>query len=172
MTLENDNSTHIAVDNSNNNKDVKLNNAATAESKQALSINTISILTPLPTTTLIRRKSYFADVDEVADNGLLGVEIDVQIGQMTLRSKHLEALDKNISNHPDVAMIFGDATIQASMVEKAEHRIIYRLVGLNHEIEHWKTPHKDCPPAGDEWEREYDPADLSESEKWIPGVFN
>ena len=40
-----------------------------------------------------------------------------------------------------VKMIFGDATMQASLIERAEHRQIYRLVGLNHELEFWATPH-------------------------------
>jgi hypothetical protein len=42
------------------------------------------------------------------------VEIDVQLGQMTLRSKHLAALESEIAHHPDVTMVFGDSTIQAS----------------------------------------------------------
>jgi hypothetical protein len=44
--------------------------------------------------------SYNAEVGEVADTGMLGVEIDVQLGQMTLRSKHLAALESEIANHP------------------------------------------------------------------------
>jgi hypothetical protein len=46
-------------------------------------------------------------VDEIEDNGTLGVEIDVQLGQMTLRSRHLSALNTTIANHPDVKLIFG-----------------------------------------------------------------
>ena len=56
---------------------------------------------------LMFQTSYNAEVGEVADTGMLGVEIDVQLGQMTLRSKHLAALESDIANHPDVAMIFG-----------------------------------------------------------------
>lgn len=63
--------------------------------------------------------------------------------------------------------IFGDATIQASLVEKAEHRQIYRLVGLHHELIHWPTPHKLCPAAPDDYERDYDPAEVHENERWI-----
>ena len=101
----------------------------------------------------------------------LGVEMDLQVGQMTLRSKHLSALIPAIANHPDVNMIFGDATIQASLVENAEKRQRYRLVGLNHEIEYWPTPHNVCPPLGEEWERDYDPMDLFDTEKWIVSLF-
>lgn len=114
--------------------------------------------------------SYNAEVGEVADTGMLGVEIDVQLGQMTLRSKHLAALESEIANHPDVTMVFGDSTIQASLIERAEYRQCYRLVGLNHELQYWPAPHTVCPPLGDEWEREYDPAELFDSERWIVNV--
>ena len=127
-----------------------------------------STLTPRP--GLQRQHSFDNTVSEIADTGMLGVEIDVQIGQMTLRSKHLAALITEIANHPDVQLIFGETTMQASLVESAEHRAVYRLVGLNHELHYWKTSHAVCPPLGDEWDREYDPADLADSEKWMAAV--
>jgi len=110
-------------------------------------------------------------VEVVADTGLLGCEIDVQIGQMTLRSKHLSALESAVANHPDVKLIFGDATMQASLLERAEHRSRYRLVGLGHELDHWKTPHDSLPPLSDPWERPYDPSELGESEGWVAKLF-
>lgn len=127
-----------------------------------------SAVTPRP--AMLRQQSFNNEVSEVADTGMLGVEIDVQIGQMTLRSKHLAALQTDIANHPDVQLIFGDTTMQASLVESAEHRSVYRLVGLNHELHHWRTNHTICPPLGDEWDREYDPAELADSEKWMAAV--
>ena len=120
--------------------------------------------------TLERRNSFSMPAGEIADNGTLGVEIDVQMGQMTLRSKHLTTLPPDVSNHGDVKLIFGDTTIQASLVEEAQHRKVYKLVGLNHEIEFWHTPHKLCPPVDRQWSREYDPADFFDSEKWIVDV--
>ena len=117
-----------------------------------------------------RQVSYDKTVGEVDDTGMLGVEIDLQMGQMTLRSKHLAALVTEIANHPDVVSVFGDATMQASLIERAENRQIYRLVGLNHELEYWPTGHALCPPLGDEWEREYDPKDMFDSERWIATV--
>jgi hypothetical protein len=119
----------------------------------------------------LKRSATMDDyVGEVDDTENLGVEIDLQLGQMTLRSKHLAALPTDIANHPDMSAIFGDATIQASLIEQAENRQIYRLVGLNHEVHFWSTPHAICPPIGDEWEREYDPKDLLSHEKWISSV--
>jgi hypothetical protein len=120
---------------------------------------------------LQRQQSYDKAVGEVDDSGMLGVEIDIQMGQMTLRSKHLAALATEIANHPDVMLIFGDATMQASLIERAEHRQKYRLVGLNHELHYWPTAHTMCPPLADQWEREYDPKDLFDSERWISNLF-
>jgi thiol-disulfide isomerase/thioredoxin len=121
--------------------------------------------------TLRRQLSGDKEVGEVVDNGVLGVEIDIGLGQMTLRSKHLAALIPDIASHQDTLHLFGDATIQASTIEKTEHMQKYRLVGLNHEIEHWPTPHTVCPPLDDQWDREYDPSDLFETETWIPSLF-
>jgi len=120
--------------------------------------------------TLQREVSYDNAVDEVEDTGMLGVEIDVQLGQMTLRSKHLAALATDIANHPDVVKIFGDSTIQASLSERTENRQRFRLIGLNHEVDYWPTAHDVCPPLGEEWEREYDPAEMFDTEKWIISV--
>ena len=61
---------------------------------------------------LMRQPSWDKQVGEVADTGMLGVEIDMQMGQMTLRSKHLSALQSDIANHSDVRYLFGDVTIQ------------------------------------------------------------
>ena len=108
---------------------------------------------------------------EVVDSKQLGVEMDLQIGQLTLRSKHLTALDSKIANLPDVSMIFGDSTMQASLIEKAEHRQRYNLVGKKHDLEYWPTAHTSTPPLGDEYARMYDPAELFETESWIPKVW-
>ncbi|KAJ1404620.1 hypothetical protein B484DRAFT_219412, partial [Ochromonadaceae sp. CCMP2298] len=77
--------------------------------------------TDSPKLGLQRQSSFDNDVGEVAD-GMLGVEIDVTLGQMTLRSKHLAALSTEIANNPDVRLVFGETSMQASLVEMAEHR--------------------------------------------------
>ena len=110
-------------------------------------------------------------VGEVADTANLGVEMDLMIGQMTLRSKHLQALESNVANHPDVKLIFGDSTMQASLLEMAEHRKRFRLVGLGHELEYWESGHRDCPPLGDQWGRDYDPSELEDGEAWVAKLF-
>ncbi|KAH9261268.1 hypothetical protein BASA81_000972 [Batrachochytrium salamandrivorans] len=120
---------------------------------------------------LSRQRSYTQEVGEVPDSGMLGVEMDLQIGQMTLRSKHLSALPGDIANHPDVRAVFGTATMQASLVERATNRSVYRLVGLNHDLENWHVPFGECPPIPDAFEREYNPSELFDSESWIPPLF-
>lgn len=112
--------------------------------------------------------SPFADVPESAE---YGVEMDLQLGQMTLRSRHLSALPPTIAGHADVVELFGDATIQASTIETAQHRAKYHLVGLGHEVHNWSTPHTCCSPMPDQWERTYDPAELYESEQWLVPIF-
>jgi hypothetical protein len=61
--------------------------------------------------------------------------------------------------------------VQASLIESAEHRTRYTLVGKHHEIAWWHTPHAACPPVADEWERQYDPSELFASERWIARIF-
>lgn len=120
---------------------------------------------------LTRQRSLLSEVAEVPDSGVLGVELDLQIGQMTLRSKHLSALPSDVANHPDMRRIFGTATMQASLLERATNRTIYRLVGLNHDIHYWSSAHLECPPIPESFERQYDPAELFDSESWIPALF-
>ena len=60
---------------------------------------------------------------------------------------------------------------QASLIERSENRRVYRLVGVQHEIEYWPNGHKQCPPLGDRWERDYDPSGLFDTERWIPPLF-
>ena len=110
-------------------------------------------------------------VEEIEDNGTLGVEIDIQLGQMTLRSRHLSALTTRVADHSDVKLILGDSTIQASLISTAESCDVYRLIGLNCTIEHWKVSHTECPPLDEHWDREYDPAELGDTENWIVSLF-
>ena len=56
----------------------------------------------------LARSNSIEDVQELKDSGNLGIEIDVMIGQLTLRSRHLAALETDIPNHPDAKCIFGE----------------------------------------------------------------
>eukprot|EP00808_Paulinella_micropora_P006835 g75373.t1 len=111
------------------------------------------------------------EVGYVKDTGQLGVELDLQLGQLTLRSRHLAALSTDLACHQDVKALFGDQTIQASLLEQAQHRQVHRLVGLGHDLHHWLTPHEETAPIPDEFDRDYDPADLAPTEKWILPIW-
>jgi hypothetical protein len=58
-----------------------------------------------------------------ANTTSLGVEVDLQTAQLTLESSHLQALDTDIASDPDVQLIFGKKSMQASIVESSEHRV-------------------------------------------------
>ncbi|KAJ8602501.1 hypothetical protein CTAYLR_001253 [Chrysophaeum taylorii] len=118
-----------------------------------------------------RSGSMSAIVGEVADSAELDVEIDIGIGQLTLRSKHLAALDPIVATNRDVRSVLGDATLQASLAERSVHRQIFRLVGLEHTVEWWHSAHAECVPMPENYDREYDPAELFDSELWLPRVF-
>ena len=63
------------------------------------------------------------------------------------------------------------ATIQASALERGEYRKSFRLVGLQHDVQFWPSATPGCPHVDDGWERNYDPAELYPTERWIPKVF-
>ena len=107
----------------------------------------------------------------VEDSGLQGVEMDLQLGQMTLRAKHLAALESEVANKPQVRELFGESTMQASLLERSEHRKQFKLIGLRHCIDYWFDGHSSCPALTDRFDRDYDPADLHDSEMWIVPLF-
>ena len=135
--------------------------------------NTAGVASEATENAFVRRKpTQITTVPDVTDDsGLQGVEMDLQLGQMTLRSKHLAALDSEVANKPQVREVFGESTMQASLLERAEHRKRYKLIGVRHEIEYWHEGHACCPAVSDRWERDYDPAELHQSEMWIPPLF-
>ena len=121
---------------------------------------------------LMRQKSWESPVGTVSESAFVGVELDLQIGQMTLRNRHLSALRSEILNHKDVKAVFGACgTIQASQLSYATNREAFRLVGLKHDISYWYTVDTSTAPVSDEWERQYDPSELFPSERWIESLF-
>eukprot|EP00750_Incisomonas_marina_P014138 INCI17609.11.p1 GENE.INCI17609.11~~INCI17609.11.p1 ORF type:complete len:5029 (+),score=1065.32 INCI17609.11:298-15384(+) len=121
---------------------------------------------------LMRQKSWESPVGTVSESAFVGVELDLQIGQMTLRNRHLSALRPEILNHKDVKEVFGaSGTIQASQLSYATNREAFRLVGLKHDVAYWYTADTSTAPVSDEWERQYDPSELFPSERWIESLF-
>jgi len=71
---------------------------------------------------LARQSSWEVPVGYVAESTFVGVELDLQIGQMTLRNRHLSSLPQHIQNHPDVRTIFGSCgNLQASRLSNTQH---------------------------------------------------
>ena len=55
-----------------------------------------------------------------------------------------------------------------SIVEEAEHRKWFRLIGRQHDLEYW-TP--DSRTDLQEWDREYDPSEMLPTEAWVAQLF-
>ena len=73
-----------------------------------------------------------------ADAGL-GAEIDFQLATLTLKGAHVEALNEDTANMPDVKAVFGNEAMQCTTLQSAEHRVWYRLMGRGHDIQFWQT---------------------------------
>jgi len=129
--------------------------------------------------TVLTARSRFYQLAEtkvkaVDDTGDLGVEIDWQTIQLTLRTSHLKALDNVIARNPDVVEIFGTKSMQAATIQNAENRQWVRLVGRQHDIEFWRTPDTvEGKPrlAEQELMREYNPTELEDTERWIVPIW-
>ena len=106
-----------------------------------------------------------AAVQTITATESMGVEIDLSLAQMTLRSSHLKALDTAIASNEDVLEVFGASSMQAATLQSAEHREWVRLVGRSCDLQYWKTP--DARPDPQVFDREYQPGELEESEQWI-----
>lgn len=106
---------------------------------------------------------------QIPDDVELGVEIDLQAVQLTLRSAHLQALDSVIASDLDVQGIFGKSSMQVTIVEATEHRLWVSLTGRHHDIQYWRTP--DERPCIQEFDRDYNPGELFETEQWIAPLF-
>ena len=102
---------------------------------------------------------------EVSDDLEHGVEIDFQALQLTLKAAHLQALDSAIASDLDVQSIFGKTSMQVTIVETTENRLWVSLTGRNYDIQYWKTP--DERPCLQEYDRDYNPGELFETEEWI-----
>lgn len=99
----------------------------------------------------------------------IGVEIDLQLAQLTLKSSHLQALETAIASDPDVQMIFGKKSMQASTVQSSEHRLWVHLVGRDHDVQYWRTPDERTDIV--ELDRDYSPGEVEESEQWIVPIL-
>ena len=114
-------------------------------------------------------RSVGAPVQAIRDDVELGIEIDLQTVQLTLKSSHLKALDNSIAGDPDVVTVFGKKSMQGSVVESTVNRICVNLIGRGHSIQYWRTP--DERSCVQDFDRDYSPAELEDSEQWIVPIF-
>jgi len=81
-----------------------------------------------------------SDDMKISSETALSVEINLQFGQVTLRSSHLTALDSKISNHPDSKIVFSSTdSMQCASILRAQHLKKLRLVGRGHTINAWDS---------------------------------
>jgi hypothetical protein len=99
---------------------------------------------------------------------VLDTEINIQLGDFTLKSSRLEVLNEflPLDQSEDYMAIFGrdvDATpMQCAEVRHASHRQWYRLVGRRHDVMYWDPDRREVETYAN-YTRAYD----SSSEQWI-----
>jgi hypothetical protein len=112
---------------------------------------------------------YDSPVPTISNSVELGIEIDLQTVQLTLKSSHLKALDTKVARDVDVQTIFGKKSMQGSITESTVHRTCINLIGRGHTIHHWQTPdERSCIQLFD---REYSAGELHDTEEWIIPIF-
>jgi thiol-disulfide isomerase/thioredoxin len=98
----------------------------------------------------------------------MGIEFNLQIAQLTLKSNHIEALKEPMSQDYDVLTVFGPRSLQCIVIEDARRRTWFRLLGRNHDLQYWDP---DDRTAIQEFDREYDPSECPPTEHWIVRLF-
>lgn len=104
-------------------------------------------------------------IESIVDNNDLNIEIDVQTGQLTLKSDQLAALDSEMMMDQDVLDVFGRTNMQCATKLDAQNLKHVRLLGRNSDIFYWRTPDNRVEPV--EEEREYNPDEFSDDEKYV-----
>lgn len=119
--------------------------------------------------------SQSQDIVSVDASAGLGAEIDFQLGTLTLKNAHVVALSEEVANEPDVRAVFGNESMQATILQSAANRVWYRLMGRGHDIQHWCTnddrKYKEFPECFGEYEREYFEDLHKDTEMWMAQIF-
>ena len=109
-------------------------------------------------------------VGSIGDDVELGIELDFQIVQLTMKSSHLKALDAQIAGDGDVQTVFGKQSMQGATVQSTVHRTWVNLIGRGHSIQHWQTP--DERSCVQDFDRQYSAGELQGGpEAWIVPIF-
>ncbi|KOO22777.1 conserved unknown protein [Chrysochromulina tobinii] len=79
-------------------------------------------------------------------------EINVQLGEMTLKRHHMQLLDASVCAHPDFAAVFGDTSTrgrhQCAEVKRSQRRRWMRLLGTRHDVQIWDADDRPPPSPG------------------------
>ena len=78
-------------------------------------------------------------------------EINVQLGELTLKSHHMQLLEPAVSTHSDFLDVFGDnaengGRHQCAEVRRSSRRRWLRLMGTRHDLQIWAPDDRE-PPA-------------------------
>merc|ERR1711971_1297457 len=67
-------------------------------------------------------------------------ELNIQLGDFTLKTSRLQTLPKKIKTHKDLVTVLGShkGAIQCAVVKQTTERSWYRLVGSRHDVLLWK----------------------------------
>ena len=76
-------------------------------------------------------------------------EINVQLGEMTLKRHAMQLLDRAVSRHPDFLTVFGRQNTrtrhQCAEVSRSERRRWLRLLGTRHDVQIWAPDERPTP---------------------------
>lgn len=103
-----------------------------------------------------------------AQQRVLDTEINVQLGDFTIKTARLELLSKEISSKIDFVSVFGESkdAIQCAEVKNTQFRTWVRLVGRRHDCLLWSADTR-TPTLPSVYSRKYSKGNLYSSEKWI-----
>jgi hypothetical protein len=100
-------------------------------------------------------------------------ELNVQLGDLTLKANRLQVLEPHIQQMDDFQTLFGaDSTqrtpLQSAEVKNTTNRSWVRLVGRRHDLMYWNADERKTPSN---FEREYRADRMSGGENWIVKSF-
>jgi hypothetical protein len=100
----------------------------------------------------------------------VSTEINIQLGEFTLKTRKLEILSEHISERKDFQSVFGKTSgaVQCAEVKRTEKQTWLRLVGLRHDVRMWQPDER--KPSTQGYSRKYDP-NLGKTEMWIARVL-
>jgi len=112
------------------------------------------------------KESYEKFLRDQQDKQRGATEVNIQLGEFTLKTMRLEVLSERFMKMPDFLTVFGDMRggVQCADVKKTTNLHWVRLVGHRHDLMHWQ-PDTRTPDMG-VFTRSYSP-DLHADEMWI-----